>query len=122
MDTMMMNRTGMTMPSMGMPTMPGATSGMSGMNMMMVPSCTIRMEKCEGGMMMMCECDDKMAAAALQSLCKMMAGSMCSCAMMMNGMMACCCNMMMGMTTCEMTDMGCTLVCTSGDADCCKMI
>ena len=122
MDTMMMNRTGMTMPAMGMPSMPSQAPNMSGMNMMMIPSCTIKMEKCEGGMRMMCHCEDAMATATLQNLCKMLAGSMCSCCMMLNGMMVCCCNMVMGMTRCEMIEDGCMMTCTSGDADCCKMI
>ena len=126
MDTMMMNRGAMPMPGIGMsgmtmPAMPSANA-MPAMNMMMVPNCMMRMEKCEGGMKMMCKCEDAAAAATLQSLCKMMAGSMCSCAIMMNGMMVCCCNMMMGMTKFEMTDDGVTMTCMSGDADCCKMI
>lgn len=116
---MMMEKSGMSMPAMSMP---AANPGMNSMNMMMVPSCTITMEKCEGGMKMMCRCDDKMAAGALQSLCQMLAGSMCSCAMMMNGMMCCCCNMTMAMCKTEMMEDGVTITCTSGDADCCKMI
>jgi hypothetical protein len=116
--TTMMTKSGMPMQEM----MPGMGAGMSGMNMMMIPQCTIEMEKCEGGMKMMCRCEDKMAASALQGLCKMMAGGMCSCAMMMNGMVACQCNMMMAMCKCEMMEDGCMITCTSGDADCCKMI
>lgn len=119
MNTMMMDRTTMPMTGMGMPSMPGMSAGM---NMMMVPRCTMMMEKCEGGMKIVCKCDDKMAAGTLQSLCTMLAGTMCSCAMMMNGMMVCCCNMMMGMCKCEMTEDGCVMTCTSGDGDCCKMI
>jgi hypothetical protein len=42
--------------------------------------------------------------------------------MMMNGMMVCCCNLTMGMCKCEMTDKGCVMTCTSGDAKCCEMI
>src|SRR5512147_140161 len=41
---------------------------------------------------------------------------------MMNGMMTCRCDLMMAMCRCEMTDKGCTITCTSGDAACCAMI
>ena len=107
---------------MSMPAMPTAGANMAPMNMMMIPNCTITMEKCDGGMKMMCKCDDAMATAALQSLCKMMAGGMCSCAMMMNGMMACCCNMMMGMCKWDMMEDGAMMTCTSGDMNCARMI
>ena len=58
---MMMERTGMGMPGMGMG-MPGMTGGamtspsmMPGTsNMMMVPRCTMKMEKCDGGMKITC--------------------------------------------------------------------
>src|SRR5947208_7177756 len=122
---MIMERSGLGMagkgsPSegaMGTPTMtPGDT------NMMMVPRCTMKMEKCTGGMKITCTSDDKMSAGMLQNLCTMMAGGMCSCCMMMNGMMACCCNLLMGMCKCEMTENGVCMTCTSGDKECCAMI
>ena len=97
--------------------MPGAMP--TGMNMMMVPRCTVVMEKCDGGMKMTCTCDDKTAAATLHNLCAMMAGGMCCCMMMMNGMPMCMCNLgMMGMCKMAMTDMGCTMTCTSADPAC----
>ena len=99
--------------------MPAGPAGMSGM---MVPRCTIKFEKCTGGMKIMCSCEDKMAAGALQNLCMTMAGTMCSCCCMMNGMMCCCYNLVMGMCKCEMTKDGVCLTCTSGDKDCCTMI
>ncbi len=55
--TMMMER-----PTMGMP---GAAPGMSttaspmAPNMMMVPRCTMKFEKCTGGMKITCVCDDQ---------------------------------------------------------------
>ena len=105
--------TGMTTP------MPGTTPGMGPM---MVPHCTITMEKCQGGMRIVCSCEDKMSAAMIQNLCMMMAGGMCSCCMTMNGMMVCCCNLTMGMCRCENTKDGVVLTCTTGDKDCCAMI
>ena len=105
-------------PSMGMPGMMPAGMG----NMMMVPRCTIKMEKCEGGMKIVCTCDDPVACGMMQNLCTMMAGGMCGCGMMMNGMVVCNCNMMMGMCKCEMMDNGVAITCTSGDKDCAAMI
>jgi hypothetical protein len=101
---------GMQMPSMGM------------MPSMMVPRCTMKMEKMSNGMRCTCTCDDKTSAAMLQNLCMMMANGMMGCCIMMNGQMVCCCNMTMGMCKVEMTDMGCVMTCTSGDAMCAKMI
>ena len=97
--------------------MPTGASMPTGTSWMMVPRCTITMEKCTGGMKMTCTCDDEMSAAMMQNLCTMMAGGMCSCCMMMNGMMVCCCNLTMGMCKCEMTDDGVCITCTSGDAE-----
>ncbi len=120
--TMMMERpaTGMTGMGMGGSAMPAA--GTMAPNMVMVPRCTMKMEKMTNGMKITCVCPDPAACAMMQNLCKMMAGGMVSCCCMMNGMMVCCCNLTMGMCKCEMTKDGCTVMCTSGDADCCKMI
>ena len=95
---MMMERSGMGMPGMGSPgagAMSAPTMSPGTMNMMMVPRCTLKMEKCTGGMKITCTSDEKMTAGMLQNLCTMMSGGMCSCCMMWNGMMACCCNLMM---------------------------
>ena len=111
--------------TMGMQTMmPGMSSAMpaANMNMMMIPSCTMKMEKCDGGMKMMCMSDDAMAVSMMQNMAKMLCGGMVSCSMMMNGMTMMTCNMMMGMCKCEMMPKGMMMTCTSGDADCCKMI
>jgi hypothetical protein len=124
---MMMERTGMGMPGMTVPgigTPPvGAPSGMpAGTNWMMVPRCTVKLEKCTGGMKITCTCEDKMACSMVQNLCTMLAGGMCSCCVMMNGMTVCYCNLTMGMCRCEMTEHGCYMTCTSGDTQCCQMI
>jgi hypothetical protein len=124
---MMMERTAMGMPAMGVPGMgappmgtPTATPAST--SWLMVPRCTLKFEKCSGGMKVTCVCDDKMACSMVQNLCSMLAGGMCSCYVMMNGMAVCCCNLTMGMCKCEMTDSGVVLTCTSGDSKCCEMI
>ena len=125
--TMMMERTGMGMPGMGaagmgVPTMGGQSMTPGSSGYVMVPRCTIKMEKCSGGMKMTCICDDPMACSMMQNLCTMLAGGMCSCSMVMNGMTVCTCCFTMGLCKCEMTDKGCTITCTSGDQKCCEMI
>jgi hypothetical protein len=127
MSSMMMERAGMGMQGMGMPGMGtpamGAPTGMpAASNWMMVPRCTLKMEKMSGGMKITCSGDDKMATSMVQNLCQMLAGGMCSCCVMMNGMMVCCCNLMMGMCKCEMTKDGVSITCTSGDPKCSEMI
>ena len=126
MASVMMERSGLAMQSMGMPGMStptGAPTGMTGMtNLMMVPRCTVKMEKCKGGMHITCVCPDAMAASMVQNLCTMLAGGMCSCCMMMNGMVVCSCNLVMGMCKCEMTKDGVCITCTSGDAKCAEML
>src|SRR4051812_43567353 len=62
------------MSGMMMPTMP--QQGTMGMNGMMVPRCTMKMEKIAGGMKCTCTCDDKTAAAMMQQLCMMNANGM----------------------------------------------
>ena len=120
---MMMDRAGMMgMSTSGTPAIGQGTAMSAAPNMMMVPRCTIVMEKCAGGMKMTCTGADAMSTAMIQNLCTMTAGGLCSCCCMMNGMMACCCNMTMAMTKCEMTADGVCITCTSGDAACCAMI
>jgi hypothetical protein len=120
---MMMERAGMTpMTAQGM-TAPGMTSPMTApSSWVMVPRCTFKFEKCQGGMKVTCVCDDQMGRSMMQNLCTMLQGGMCSCCAMMNGMMVCCCNLTMGMCKAEMTDKGVCVTCTSGDSKCCEMI
>lgn len=116
---MMMDRAAMAGMTSGMPTgMPAAATP----NMVMVPRCTMKVEKCAGGMKLTCTCDDPTACAMMQNLCTMMAGGMCSLCCMMNGMTVCCCNLTMGACKVEMTKDGCCVTCTSGDQACCDMI
>ena len=88
----------------------------------MVPRCTYKFEKCQGGMKVTCVCDDPMARSMLQNLCQALMGGMCSYTCTLNGMTVCCCNLTMGMCKCELTDTGCCVTCTSGDSKCCEMI
>ncbi|MGH7173336.1 MAG: hypothetical protein ACRELG_23890 [Gemmataceae bacterium] len=125
--TMMMERTGVGMPGMGMPGMGASTMGTptgvpSTSGYVMVPRCTIKFEKCQGGMKIICSCDDQMACSMMQNLAAMMQGGMCSCCTMFNGMTVCTCNLTFGMCKCEMTDKGICITCTSGDSKCSEMI
>lgn len=121
-NAMMMERAGMGAPGMGMGPMGTPATMPTGTNMMMVPRCTMTMQKCIGGMTITCTCDDKASCGMLQNLCTMLAGGLCSCCVMLNGMMVCCCNLTMGMCKCEMTGDGVSITCTSGDPACCAMI
>jgi hypothetical protein len=124
--TLLMERTGMGMSGMGVsglgsPT--GAPTGVPmGTNFLMVPRCTLKLEKCTGGFKITCVCDDKVTASMVQNLCTMLQGGMCSCCVMFNGMPVNLCNLTMGMCRCEPTDSGCCITCTSGDKECCEMI
>jgi len=119
---MTLDRQMMPMTSMMSNSQPMMMGGAASMNMMMIPRCMMKMEKCEGGMKMMMTCDDAMACGMLQNLCSMMGGSMMSACMMMNGMMMANFNMTMGMCKCEMMKNGVCMTWTSGDKACCDMI
>jgi hypothetical protein len=122
---MMMERTSMAVPGMttpGMGTAGTPTTTTAGMNWLMVPRCTFKVEKCTGGMKINCVCSDKLACSTLQNLCSMLTGGMVSCCAMSNGQMIYCCNLTMGMCKCEMTKDGVCITCTSGDNRCCEMI
>jgi len=125
--TMMMERTGMSMPGVGVPgvgtpTMGAPTAATTGTNWLVVPRCTLKYEKCQGGMKVHCVCDDKVACSMMQNLCTMLQGGMCSCCVQMNGMTVCTVNFTMGLCKCEMTEQGICITCTSGDQKCCEMI
>ena len=125
--TVMMERTGLGLPGMGVPGLSASTMmpplGVSpSSGYLMVPRCTMKFEKCSGGMKLLCSCDDAMACSTLQNLATMLQGGMCSCCMMLNGMMVCCCNLTLGLCKCETTDKGVCLTYTSGDSKCCEMI
>ena len=89
---------------------------------MMVPRCTMKVEKCAGGMKLHCHCEDELSCATLQNLCKMLCDGMCSCCCTMNGVCVCQCNLACGHCTCEYTKDGVCITCKSGDKACCDMI
>jgi hypothetical protein len=117
-------RTLASMPSSGNPPGmmgPGNVSGVIP-NMMMVPRCTIELEKCPGGMKIDCICDDSMGRGMVQNLCTGLWGGLVSCWMTLNGMTVCCCNLTMGFCTYEVTAKGVAVTCTSADEKCCEII
>lgn len=119
------DRIGMMAPvgmGMGMPSTQMGPGMMPGMTGLMVPRCTMKMEKISGGMKCVCTFSDKTAAAMMQQLCMMNPNGMMGCCMMMNGMCVCQCCISMGMCKVEMSEMGCIMTCTSGDASSAKMI
>jgi hypothetical protein len=127
MSTVMVERTGMGMPGVGVPglgTPPlGAPTGTPmAANWLMVPRCTLRFEKCQGGLKVHCVCDDKMACSMVQNLCQMLQGGMCSCYVQFNGMTVCMCNFTMGLCKCDLTDSGVVVTCTSGDSKCSEVL
>lgn len=113
--TMMMNNT------MGMNNNMNMSSTM-GMNMMMIPRASMKMEKMDNGMHVMCMCSDQTSTAMMQNLCSMLSGGMVNMCMMMNGMKMMDCNMIMGMCKCEMTNDGMNITWTNADPMLCKMI
>jgi hypothetical protein len=123
--TMMMERTGtgvqgvpgVTPTGMGVPGVSSATS-----NWLMVPRCTYKFEKCQGGFKVTCVCDDPMARSVLHSLCTQLQSGLYSCSCTLNGITVCHYNLTMGLCKCDVTEQGCTITCTSGDQKCGEMI
>ena len=120
--TVMMERTGT-----GMPSMPGVGAGVpsmsaTGSNWLMVPRCTYKFEKCQGGVKIHCICDDAMAKSMMQNLCTALMGGMCSCFCTLNGVTVCTYNFTMGTCKCDLTSDGICVTCTSGDQKYCEMI
>ena len=119
---MLLDRGSMSMPGAvqfaGSPSaMPGA-----GPNWCAVPRCTMRAEKCKGGMKLYCSCEDEVACGALQNLCKMFAEGTCNFCCTFNGICVCQCNLVCGTCKWEATKDGCCFTCISGDKACCDMI
>lgn len=125
--TLLMERTGMGVPGLGIPGLGsptlGAPSGVPvGANYLMVPRCTIKLEKCQGGVKIHCVCEDQLATTTLQNLCSMLQGGMVGCCVMQNGIPVLHCNLTMGLCRYEQTSNGVCISCTSGDQHCCEMI
>ncbi len=120
--TSMMGVSGMPMTGtpMNYPTMPATMPTVP--NMMMVPRCTVRMEKCSTGVKIHCVCSEAMAVSMLQNLCAMQAGQMVGCYVTMNGQTVCCVNFCCCVCTVEKTADGVCINCTTGDATCCQVV
>jgi hypothetical protein len=101
---------------------PASSPEAAGTNWLVLPRCEIRFEKCAGGVKIHCECDDEMACATLQNLCRMCCDQLCSCCCTMNGIPCCQVNLCCGTCKCDLTKNGCCITCTSGDKGCCKML
>jgi hypothetical protein len=124
---LMMERSGIGMPGLGVPGMSASpmstpAGGPVSASYLMVPRCTIKLEKCSGGLKLTCICEDKVSSSMVQNLCTMLQGGLCSCCCMLNGMVVSSCNLTMGLCKVEPTDQGVCITCTSGDAQCGQMI
>lgn len=124
-NVMMLERMGLGTPGMGGPAaapqipplgMPSAS------NWCVLPRCSIRVEKCAGGIKLTCSCEDKVACAALQNLCRMMAAGTCTLCCTLNGIAVCQCSLTCGFCRCEFTADGVSITCTSGDKKCCELL
>jgi hypothetical protein len=101
---------------------PGATAAPGLANWCVLPRCEYRFEKCTGGFKVHCNCDDEVAAATLQNLCRMLSDGLCSCCATFNGIAVCQCSFVCGQCKCEYTKQGVCITCTSGDKKCCEML
>jgi hypothetical protein len=118
---MLMDRAGLSFqtPTLGGQSSPGTpTSG----SWCVVPRCTLKFEKCAGGLKIHCKCDDAVSCATLQNLCNTLSSGTCSCCCTCNGIACCACNLCCGLCKCECTKDGVCISCTSGDKACCDML
>ncbi|HKI38622.1 MAG TPA: hypothetical protein VKA46_42635 [Gemmataceae bacterium] len=119
--TMMVERTATGLPGVGYPGtggMPYGTPTAQGASYLMVPRCTLRFEKCQGGLKVHCTSEDRTACGVVQNLCAALAGGLVSCCAQFNGLTVYTCNFVTGLCRCETTEDGVCLSCTSGDAKC----
>ncbi len=94
----------------------------TGANWCVLPRCELKFEKCAGGFKIYCACDDEIACATLQNLCRMASDGLCSCCCTYNGIPCCQINLCCGTCKCDFTKSGCCITCTSGDKACCEML
>lgn len=101
---------------------PGQAATPQAGNWCVVPRCEVRVEKCKGGLKLHCTCDDDVACATLQNLCRSLSAGLCSVCCTQNGIPCCQVNLCCGNTKCELTKDGCCITCTSGDKACCDIL
>lgn len=89
---------------------------------LMLPRCTVKIEKCKDGCKIQCCCDDEVACGMLQNLCRMLDTGVCGFCCVHNGQCLCNCSLTCGHCSCELTADGCCITCTSGDQQCCELI
>ena len=99
-----------------------STPAMNIGQMCMVPRCEMRVETCNGGMKIICRCEDENTCRMMQNLCQMLEGGLCTCTCTTGGITICQYNLTCGACKCEYTADGITITCTSGDKTCCQMI
>lgn len=87
-----------------------------------IPRCEMTIERCQNGCKITCSCDDEAACATLQNLCEALATGLCSVCCSQNGVTLCQCNFACCRCECECTADGVCITCTTGDADCCRMV
>jgi hypothetical protein len=104
------------------PSPAGLATGAPAPSWCVVPRCKLRFEKCKEGFKIHCTCDDDVACATLQNLCKALAGGLCSCCATLNGLTVCQCNLTCCICKCEYTADGCCITCSSGDKACCAIV
>ncbi len=90
-------------------------------NPSLVPRCGMRIEMTPTGCRIHCVCEDELAAATLQELCKMLAGQCCGLCCTFNGQTVCQVNLCCCHCVCEPTADGCCITCKTGDEACCAM-
>lgn len=113
--------TGSVVVSPGYSPAPGITSTPAG-SFLMLPRCTLKVEKVKDGCKIICACDDQIACQMLQNLCRLLEGGVCGFSCLLNGQCICTCSLSCGHSICELTKDGCTITCTSGDQKCCEII
>ena len=93
-------------------------------DMMNLPRCEMRVERCDGGCKIYCSCDDAEDRRALQAAGEKMAGKLCSVSCSLHGEPICHCTFNCCDCTCECTRTaeGMCLTCVSCDPACCEMV
>jgi hypothetical protein len=89
---------------------------------LMLPRCTLKVEKQKDGCKILCSCEDQVATYMLQNLCRMLEGGVCGFTCQLNGQNCCTCSLSCGHCSIELTKEGCSITCTSGDQKCCELI